>query len=109
MGTTGLETAFAAVYSDLVVPRILELALVVERMSGGGMVYGLPVPRVAVGEEANVCLVDLDAEWEVGEHGYESRSENCCFAGRNLRSRVLLTVAAGAVAYRERAFAVAAA
>jgi dihydroorotase len=40
----------------------------------------------------------------VGEAGYESRSENCCFAGRTLRGRVLLTVAAGGVAYRERAF-----
>ncbi|MEA2186131.1 MAG: dihydroorotase, partial [Solirubrobacteraceae bacterium] len=47
-------------------------------------------------------LVDLAAEWVVGESGYESRSENSCFAGRRLTGRVLLTVAAGAVAYRER-------
>jgi dihydroorotase len=70
---------------------------------------GLPVPRIAVGEPANACLVDLAAEWEVGEAGYESRSENCCFAGRRLRGRVLATVAAGVVAYRERAFALSAA
>jgi dihydroorotase len=106
MGTTGLETAFAAVYTQLVVPGVLDLALVVERMTGGGEPFGIPAPRVAVGEEANLVLVDLDAEWEVGEDGYESRSENCCFAGRHVRGRVLLTVAAGAVAYRERAFAV---
>jgi dihydroorotase len=62
-----------------------------------------------VGEEANLVLVDLAAEWEVGEDGYESRSEHCCFAGRRLRGRVLLTLAAGGVAYRERAFAVTAA
>jgi dihydroorotase len=106
MGTTGLETAFASVYTQLVVPGVLDLALVVERMTAGGEPFGLPAPRVAVGEEANLVLVDLGAEWEVGEHGYESRSENCCFAGQRLRGRVLLTVAAGAVAYRERAFAV---
>jgi len=106
MGTTGLETAFAAVYTQLVVPGVLELGLVVERMTGGGEPFGIPAPRVAVGEEANLVLVDLDAEWEVGEDGYESRSENCCFAGQRVRGRVLLTVAAGAVAYRERAFAV---
>jgi dihydroorotase len=106
MGTTGLETAFAAVYTQLVVPGVLDLALVVERMTGGGEPFGIPAPRVQAGAEANLVLVDLDAEWEVGEDGYESRSENCCFAGRQLRGRVLLTVAAGAVAYRERAFAV---
>jgi dihydroorotase len=106
MGTTGLETAFAAVYTQLVAPGVLDLGLVVERMTGGGEPFGIPAPRVQAGQEANLVLVDLDAEWEVGEDGYESRSENCCFAGRQLRGRVLLTVAAGAVAYRERAFAV---
>ena len=60
---------------------------------------------IAVGEPAAACLVDLEAEWEVGEAGYESRAENCCFAGRTLTGRVLATIAAGAVVYRERAFA----
>jgi len=35
-----------------------------------------------------------------------SRSANCAFAGRTLIGKVLMTVAAGAVAYRERAFAI---
>jgi dihydroorotase len=52
-------------------------------------------------------LVDLEAAWEVGEAGYESRSENCCFAGRRLTGKVLLTVADGGVAFRERTFAAA--
>ena len=96
-------------HTELVLPGVLDLALVVERMTAGGALFGLPAPRIAAGEPANLVLVDLDAEWVVGEDGYESRSENCCFAGRHLRGRVLLTVAAGAVAYRERAFAVTAA
>jgi dihydroorotase len=109
MGTTGLETAFAALHTDLVLPGVLDLALVVERLTAGGGLLGLPLPRVTTDEPANLCLVDLAAEWEVGEDGYESRSENCCFAGRRLRGRVLLTIAAGSIAYRERAFAVTAA
>ena len=109
MGTTGLETAFAAVHTDLVVPGVLPLALVVEKLSAGAALLDLPTPRIAVGEPAGLCLVDLSAEWQVGEAGYESRSENCCFAGRVLRGRVLATVAAGAVVFRERAFALSAA
>jgi dihydroorotase len=109
MGTTGLETAFAAVYTGLVKPGILSLELVVERLTAGARLMDLPTPRIAVGEPANLCLVDLGVSWQVGEAGYESRSENCCFAGRTLEGRVLLTVAAGAVAYRERSFAVSAA
>ncbi len=109
MGTTGLETAFAAVYTELVVPGVLPLALVVRRLSDGAALTGLPTPRIAVGEPAAMCLIDLDAAWQVGEAGYESRAENCCFAGRTLRGRVLATVAAGAVVYRDRAFALSAA
>ncbi len=75
-------------------------------MSSGAAVLGLPLTAIQVGRPADFCLVDLDAEWEVGENGYESRAENCCFAGRTLRGRVLATVAAGGVAYRERAFSV---
>jgi dihydroorotase len=106
MGTTGLETAFAALYTELVLPGVLPLALVVEKLSSGAALVGLPLPSITVGEGANFCLVDLQASYEVGEAGYESRSENCCFAGRTLRGRVLATVAAGAVAYRQRTFAV---
>ena len=50
MGTTGLETAFAAVYTQLVLPGVLDLGLVVERMTGGGEPFegstGGGVPRV---------------------------------------------------------------
>jgi dihydroorotase len=109
MGTTGLETAFASLYTGLVLPGILELGLLIERMTAGAALFDLPTPRIAPGEPANLTLVDLDAEWVAGEHGWESRSENCCFAGRRLQGRVLLTVAAGAVVYRERAFSVVAA
>jgi dihydroorotase len=100
MGTTGLETAFAALYTELVVPGVLPLALLVERMTAGAALYDLPLPRIAAGEPANLALVDLDASWEAGAGGYASRSENCCFHGRTLRGGVRMTIAAGVVAHR---------
>ncbi len=48
MGTTGLETSFAALYTDLVRPGTLDLGLVVDRMTCGGALFGLPIPRIAV-------------------------------------------------------------
>jgi dihydroorotase len=101
MGTTGLESAFAAVYSDLVKPGVLPLSLIVERMTAGGALYGLPVPKIEVGAPADIVLIDLEATFEVGEHGYASRSENCCFHGRRLAGVVELTVAAGAIVYEK--------
>ncbi|HWE08704.1 MAG TPA: dihydroorotase [Solirubrobacteraceae bacterium] len=100
MGTTGLETAFAALYTELVLPGEISLGTLVERMSAGAELYDLTAPRIAVGHRAALCLVDLDATWTVGEEGYASRSANNSFHGRMLHGRVLLTLAAGAVAYR---------
>ena len=107
MGVTGLETAFAAIHTELVVPGVLGLGVLVERMTAGGEPFGLGVPTLQKGAPANLCLVDLACEWEVGEAGYESRSANCAFAGRSLVGRVRMTVAAGVVAYRERSFTIA--
>jgi dihydroorotase len=105
MGTTGLETAFAALYTELVLPGVIPLGLLVERMSAGAPLFGLPAPLITVGEPANLALLDLEAEWVAGEDGWVSRSENCCFAGRRLRGRVLGTVSAGALVHRDRALA----
>ena len=104
MGVTGLETAFAALHTDLVLPGVLDLGLIVERMGGGAEPFDLERPSLAPGNPAHVVLCDLGAEWTVGEEGYESRSHNSWCAGRTLTGRVLMTVAAGQVAYRLRSF-----
>jgi dihydroorotase len=104
MGVTGLETAFAALHTHLVLPGVLDLALVVERMAGGAEPFGLERPSLAPGSEANVALCDLAATWTVGEEGYESRSSNSWCAGEELTGRVLMTLAGGQVAYRLRSF-----
>jgi len=106
MGVTGLETAFAALHTRLVLPGLVDLATLAERMTAGGTPFGLDPPTLAPGSPADVCLVDPEAEWEVGEAGYESRSANCAFAGQRLTGRVRMTIAAGVVAYRERSFAI---
>jgi dihydroorotase len=109
MGTTGLECAFAVLHTELVLPGTIALATLVERLTAGARLFELELPEIAPGRPANLCLVDLAARWRVGESGYESRSANCAFAGREVSGRTLLTVAAGAVAYRERAFTLSAA
>jgi dihydroorotase len=105
MGVTGLETAFAVLHTELVLPGVLDLALLVERMSAGAAAFDLEPPTLAPGTEANIVLFDPSMEWEAGADGWESRSQNSCFTGRALTGRVLMTVAAGRVAYRQRSFA----
>jgi dihydroorotase len=104
MGVTGLETAFAILHTELVVPGVIELGLLVSKLGAGAALFDLQAPSLAPGSEANVVLCDLGAEWTVGEDGYESRSANNCFDGREVHGRVLMTVSAGRVAYRLRSF-----
>lgn len=100
MGVTGLETSFPVVYTQLVRPGVLALDLVIDRMTRGAQLFGLPVPAVAVDAPANFNLIDLERRWVVGADGYASRSANSCFAGMELNGRIALTVAAGVVAHR---------
>ncbi len=99
-GVTGLETAFAALHTFLVREGEVPLAILLERLSAGpARALGLPVPRIAVGETANLVLLDLDAEWTVREDGFRSRSANSWLLGRTLTGAVVRTVADGRVVY----------
>jgi dihydroorotase len=99
-GVTGLETAFAALHTHLVEPGELPLATLLERMSAGpARAFGLPVPRIAVGEVANVVELDLDDDWTVAEDGFRSRSANSWLLGERLRGAVRRTVADGRVVF----------
>jgi dihydroorotase len=99
-GVTGLETAFAALYTGLVEPGLIPLETLLERMSAGpARVYGLERPRIAVGAPANLVLLDTAATWRVEEDGFRSRSVNSWALGQTLQGRVRMTVAAGRVAF----------
>ncbi len=99
-GVTGLETAFGALYTHLVEPGRLPLATLLERMSTGPAVaLRLPVPRIAVGERANLVLLDLEAASVVREDSFRSRSANSWLLGKTLRGVVRTTVADGRVVF----------
>jgi dihydroorotase len=99
-GVTGLETAFSALYTQLVEPGVVPLGTLLERMSAGpARIYGLDAPAIEVGAQANLVLLDLDAVWHVDEGSFKSKSANSWLLGSTLHGRVLQTVAAGKVAY----------
>jgi len=99
-GVTGLETAFAALYTSLVEPGLVALETLLERMSAGpARAYVLEPPRIAVGAPANLVLLDMQATWRVEEDRFRSRSANSWLLGRTLRGQVRMTVAAGRMAF----------
>ena len=99
-GVTGLETAFSALYTHLVLSGVLSLETLLERMSTGpARAFGLDEPRIEVGARANLVALDLDAEWTVTEGGFRSLSANSWLLGETLRGRIVTTVADGRIAH----------
>jgi dihydroorotase len=99
-GVTGLETAFAALHTHLVVPGLISLETLLERMSAGpARAFGLDEPRIEVGARANLVALDLEAEWTVYEDGFRSLSANSWLLGETLRGRVVRTIADGRLVF----------
>jgi len=96
-GSTGLETAFAALHSGLVLSGVLSLGRLVEAMSAAPCrVLGLTAPRLAVGSVADFCVFDREEVWTVTPATLRGKSRNCAFLGETLTGRVRLTVVDGA-------------
>ena len=99
-GVTGLETAFAALYTHLVEPGLIPLDVLLERMSAGpARAYGLDEPRIAVGSAANLVLLDLNASYRITEETFRSRSVNSWLLGETVKGKVRATIASGRLAY----------
>jgi dihydroorotase len=97
-GMTGLETALAVVAQTMVGPGRLTWREVATRLSETpariGRLEGHGRP-IAVGEPANLCLVDPAAPWTVEPVAMATRSRNTPFAGRELPARVRATFLRG--------------
>ncbi len=99
-GVTGLETAFASLYTNLVEAGLLSLETLLQRLSAGpAAIFGLDRPRIVVGAPANMTLIDLAGSWRVKPAIFRSRSSNSWLLGKRLRSRIELTLAAGRVVH----------
>ncbi|HJQ29077.1 MAG TPA: dihydroorotase [Rubrobacter sp.] len=94
-GFLGHETAFAALYTDLVLGGRLSLARLVEAMSCAPGRWVGEGGAIAVGAPADLTLVDLSEEWTVGREGLVSRSSNSPYLGRTLTGRVVGTIVGG--------------
>ena len=97
-GMVGLETALGVVAAAMVETGLLDWAGVADRMSvrpaqiGRVADHGRPL---AVGEPANVALVDPAGSWSVDPGRLASLSHNTPYAGRALPARVVATFLRG--------------
>jgi dihydroorotase len=94
-GFLGHETAFAALYTELVLGGDLPLPRLIEAMSWAPGRWVGDGGSLAVGAPADLALVDLSEEWTVGRETLISRSSNSPYLGRRLTGRVVGTIVGG--------------
>jgi dihydroorotase len=100
-GIVGLETALALVVTELVTPKIIDFATLVDRMScRPAKLFHLPGGTLAEGAAADVTVFDPARTWTVDPSSFLSKGRNTPYANRTLTGRAVYTVVGGQVVYR---------
>lgn len=87
-GMTGIEASLALVNTNLVKTGKIGYARMVELMSiAPRRILGLDPVSIAAGSVADITVFDPEVVWTVGAEGYESKADNCGFAGTEVCGR----------------------
>lgn len=99
-GIVGLETALSLTLG-LVEEGVMSLEQAVEKLtSSPAAAFGLKKGTLAVGADADVTIVDQQAEWVVDPGKFRSKSRNTPFVGWKVKGRVLTTIVGGLVVFQ---------
>lgn len=100
-GFTGLETAFAVSYQQLVLTAGLPLIELLAALTiRPAEVLRLPVGRLAVGAPADLVALDLAARYRLRAEDLRSSGRNTPFLGRDLCGQVAWTMVDGKTVYQ---------
>ena len=98
-GIVGLETALSLTLG-LVEEGVLSLEQAVEKLtSAPAAVFGLKKGTLEVGADADVTIVDQQAQWVVDPGKFRSKSRNTPFVGWKVKGLVLTTIVGGRVVF----------
>lgn len=102
-GIVGLETSFPILYKYLVKKEIISLERLVELMSVlPGKLFGLG-GTIAVGQPADIAILDLEAEYTIDPATFLSKGHATPFEGWQVQGRNVLTLVDGKVVYDDMA------
>lgn len=109
-GISGLETAFPALFTGLVLEGVMSLETLVRKMSVAPRKrFGLDAQdgenavsnrgRIETGQTADLAVLDLYDEYRIDSSKFRSMGKSTPFDGMEVRGKVLYTLVNGEVAY----------
>lgn len=101
-GIIGLETALAVNITWLVAPGIIDLGVLIDRMScAPARVFKLPGGTLRRGTDADITVFDPTASWLVEPARFKTKGRNTPYAGQTLLGRARCTIVGGVVVHRD--------
>ncbi|MBQ8514017.1 MAG: dihydroorotase [Ruminococcus sp.] len=103
-GVIGMETSLAATLTlwhegRMTLPQIAECMAVKPRQ-----ILGLPVPEIAEGAEADLCIADLNYAWTVDPEKLHSKARNAVFKGMTFTGKPVMTISGGEIRYKDEEY-----
>ncbi len=100
-GVIGLETAFPVLYTELVLAGVLDLPLLIEKLSiNPARILGIRGGSLAEGVPADVVVLDISTGWQIDKNKFYSRSRNTPFHGRKVTGRAMATLVGGRLVWQ---------
>ncbi len=103
MGVVGLETAFPVMYTDFVKTGIMPLSLLIEKMSTSpAKRFSLRGGKTEVGGYADLCIFDLNKEYNIDPADFLSKGKATPFTGKKVFGKAKMTIFGGKTVWQEK-------
>ena len=100
-GIASLECALPLYVRALVEPGVVDWAGMLAMLTcRPADILKEPKGRLAVGDRADITIIDPEAQWTIDAHKFLSKSRNCPYHGWTVRGRVTHTLVAGELRYQ---------
>ncbi|MGV8983383.1 dihydroorotase [Clostridium sp.] len=104
-GISGLETAFPVCFTKLVEEGHITLNKLSELMSKNpAKIMGLNKGEIKIGYEGDLVILDTKTKYNIDTSEFLSKGTNTPFEGKAVKGKVVCTIKAGRLVYKDKTF-----
>jgi len=99
-GIVGLECALALYVKALIEPKLLDWPGLIKLMTANpAKIIGIDKGTLSKGKQADVTIIDPNAEYKIDVNKFRSKSKNCPYHGWTVKGRVEKTIVQGEIRF----------
>jgi len=99
-GIASLECSLALFIKALIEPGAIDWPRLIEMMTARpARIIGVDKGTLSAGKQADITIIDPDAEYEIDVNKFHSKSRNCPYHGWKVKGKVEKTIVGGEIRY----------